>query len=208
MHENLPSIYRLVRFLVILILSNIPLSRQMSFNYSVRSRSMRCLGEFFHENSSSVFHFNSNSSEMRVRLFDINGNTIYNKENSSNVKIAFTASETGTHQICVDNYSNSDINISFMYLRGVAAKDYSELAKKSNLKPIEMHLTKLKESIEDLKHENREIMSREEIRIKASNEKISGRVIFFSFVLLLFMATIGVVEFFVIKKYLQDKKVI
>ena len=53
-----------------------------------------------------------------------------------------TANEGGNHQVCVENYGSLEIKFDFEFLSGIAAKDYSEVAKKSNLKPIELSVYK------------------------------------------------------------------
>lgn len=52
--------------------------------------------------------------------------------------MGLTATEGGNHQICIENLGQADSNIDFEFLSGVMAKDYSEVAKKSNLKPVEL----------------------------------------------------------------------
>jgi hypothetical protein len=41
--------------------------------------SMRCLGEFLPDKSTVIYKITSNIKEIRVRLFDPNGYTVYNK---------------------------------------------------------------------------------------------------------------------------------
>ena len=42
--------------------------------------------------------------------------------------------------MCLENYGSEQTKITFEFLSGVAAKDYSAIAKKSNLKPIELNV--------------------------------------------------------------------
>lgn len=89
----------------------------------------------------AIFVINSDKPEIEVNLFDPNGHTPYKKQGQGFVKIAFTATETGNHQVCIKNYGNERIKINFEFLSGVAAKDYSAIAKKSTLKPIELNVS-------------------------------------------------------------------
>lgn len=132
-----------MRKLAFLIIYCIQFLNCTKFFFHVEQRSMKCFGEYFTEGTAFIYNINSNSREMRIRLFDPNGNTLFNKENSITVKIAFTANEIGNHQLCVDNYSNYEIKIDFELLAGVAARDYSELARTAKFKPIELHVTLL-----------------------------------------------------------------
>jgi len=92
-------------------------------------------------------------------------------------------------------------------LSGVAAKDYSDIAKKSNLKPIELNLKKLEDMISYLIHELSSIMAHEE-KTLALNDALSNKIILFSMLTLVSMIVIGLVETFYIQKYLQNRKII
>jgi hypothetical protein len=46
----------------------------------------------------------------------------------------------GNHQLCIENYGNNIVEIDFEIVSGIAAKDYSELAKKKNLTPVELNV--------------------------------------------------------------------
>jgi hypothetical protein len=98
-------------------------------------------------------------------------------------------------------------NINFKFLSGVSAKDYSEIAKKSNLKPIELNLQKLNDMISYLIHELSSIMAHEETTL-AANDSLSNKIILFSMLTLIAMITIGLIETIYIKKYLQNRKII
>lgn len=162
---------------------------------------------FSYNNFLAIFSISTEEDDMRVRLFDPNGNTVYNKENSKNIKIAYTAIEAGNHQLCIENYNRNDKKINFEFLTGVAAKDYSDVAKKSNLKPIELNLQKLEDMISYLVHELSSVMAHEESTL-ALNDALSNKIILFSMLTLVSMVTVGIFETVFIQKYLQRRKLI
>ncbi len=123
------------------------------------------------------------------------------------MKIAFTASEAGNHQLCFDNESNQQHKVDFEFLSGVNAKDYSDIAKKSNLKPIELNLKKLEDMISYILHELSGMMSYEENSL-AVNDALSNKIILFSMITLVAMIVIGLVETFYIQKFLRNRKLI
>jgi len=89
----------------------------------------------------------------------------------------------------------------------VNAKDYSDIAKKSNLKPIELNLKKLEDMISYLIHELSNIMSHEESSL-ALHDALSNKIILFSMMTLISMIVIGSIETFYIQKFLRNRKLI
>ena len=77
--------------------------------------------------------------------------TVYEK-NVDNGKFAFTSPENGEYVFCFNNYDDMDKTVTFDTHSGVKAKDYSNIVKKENLKPLEAKLKRL----EDLTRETLE----------------------------------------------------
>lgn len=99
------------------------------------------------------------------------------------------------------------MRVDFEFLTGVSAKDYSDIAKKSNLKPIELNLKKLEDMISYLIHEFSSVMAHEE-KTLALNDALSNKIILFSMITLISMIVVGLMETIYIKKYLQNRKLI
>ncbi len=129
------------------------------------------------------------------------------QENSKYIKIGYTASEPGNHQICIDNLGNNEEKLTFEFLTGIAARDYSEVAKKSNLKPIELNLKKLEDMVTYLIKELSAIMAHEESSL-AINDTLSNKIILFSMITLISMIAVGLIETLYIRRYLQKRKLI
>ena len=53
-------------------------------------------------------------------------------------KFAFTANDAGAHKVCFVNNGQLSRRVVFDFLTGVDAKDYTELAKKEHLQPLEV----------------------------------------------------------------------
>jgi hypothetical protein len=179
----------------------------IEFGLLVEPGKNRCVGEYLTENTFALFNIVGENETFRVKLFDPNGNTVYDRENSRNVKIGYTASEPGNHQICIDNNGNDNERLSFEFLSGVAARDYSEVAKKSNLKPIELNLQKLEDMVNYLIKELSALMAHEESSL-AINDTLSNKIILFSMITLIAMVAVGLIETLYIRRFLQKRKLI
>lgn len=112
----------------------------LTVDIDIKQYQYKCMGEYLVESTLALFKVNSPTSEIRVRLLDQNGNQLFNKEKESEVKIAYTPKVSGNHQICIDNRSEKEIRLEFQFKTGVSAKDYSSVAKQSNLKPMELNV--------------------------------------------------------------------
>lgn len=123
------------------------------------------------------------------------------------MKIAFTSTDAGPHQLCLDNETTTGSKVDFELLSGVEAKDYSEIATKSNMKPVEINLKKLQDTIAFLLKELSGVMMYEETTL-ALNDALSNKIILFSMITLVSMVVIGLFETLYIKKYLQRRKLI
>ena len=155
----------------------------------------------------AVFEISAYYQELRIRLFDVNGRTIYTKNNEKKHKITYTTVESGNHKLCIDNYSSNNNTIQFVYKNGIEAKDYSQLARLDNLKPIDVNIAKLQDKMEELFHE---MVSFKELEKSNLNEfdRIFGRVIFFSVILFSLMGVITFITISFVRNYLKHRKVI
>lgn len=142
-----------------------------------------------------------------MRLIDPNGVAVYNKNNENNYKISYSTTDSGNHQLCLDNYSSKENKIEFSFKSGIEAKDYSKIAKKDNVKPIEMHIEKLQDKMEQLIHS---MVSFKEIENNnlGTFDGIVNRVFFTSIVLLSVMGVITLISLSIVKKFLRERKVI
>jgi hypothetical protein len=55
-----------------------------------------------------------------------------------------TTVEGGNHQICIENFNHeNESKINFVMLTGIAARDYSNVARKKKFKPLELNVNHL-----------------------------------------------------------------
>ena len=114
----------------------------MKFYTDIKPSAIKCVGEYLIENTLALFSIkNENGNSNVVRLFDPSGVTVYKKENLDTVKLAYTAKESGNHQLCINNEIDKSQRVEIEILTGVAAQDYSSIAKQSNLKPMELNVS-------------------------------------------------------------------
>ena len=105
------------------------------------------------------------------------------------------------------NSLNDEVKIDFLLKYGVAAKDYSNMARTKDLQPIDLELEKLADRTQDLSHYANFAQTHEKI-FEGSLNSISGNIVKFSSLLIVIMAIIGVVETVFLKNFMKRRKIV
>ena len=116
-------------------------SFSLKFLFDIEPYTNKCVGEYLIENTLVLFSVTSENQSKVVKFYDPNGVVIYVKSNEDKMKAAYTSKESGNHQICIHNTSKAVDRNELEILTGVAAQDYSSIAKQSNLKPMELNVS-------------------------------------------------------------------
>lgn len=132
---------------------------------------------------------------------------VYEKKDKETVVASLTAGKTGSHHMCITNKEKKDIVVDFEFLSGVNAKDYSSVAKQSTLKPLELNLQKLEDTISYIIEEMSNIVNYQEKSL-AVNDELGSKIILFSCITMITMVIVGIIETVYIQKYLTNKKII
>ena len=95
----------------------------------------------------------------------------------------------------------------FDFQSGVAVKDYSELATKEHLKPLEVELRKIEDRIENI---HREMMYQRELEEehRNTNESTNSRVVGYSLLTILVVFGVAVTQAVYLYTYLHRIKIL
>lgn len=97
-----------------------------------------CLDEHFSDKTLIIYEINSNITS-HVRIIDPTDKEVYEKYDILDHKLALTTHDGGYYETCIENQNNDDhARVEFSLKHGVAAKDYSSIAKYKDLKPLEL----------------------------------------------------------------------
>lgn len=95
-----------------------------------------------------------------VTVSDSLGTAVYSKSVASEGKFAHTSSKAGEYRMCFHNSEGvSQKTISLQLSSG--GRDYKELAKKDNLKPLEVELKRLEDAVVAIHAEMKLLQDRE-----------------------------------------------
>ena len=195
----------LQKLLIISIL--LKLTTSVQFAFKISPNKIYCTGEYITENTVALFGMISNSNRFKAEIFDPKNKMLYSKTGELEIKLSLTAAENGNHQVCITNNDRKEIQIDFEFLSGIQAQDYTDIAKESNLKPVEASVKKVEDTIQYL-IKDLTLVAKEEDRTLTVNDNISSNIYKFSFITLFAIIVIGVVETMFLKRYLHKRKII
>ena len=180
-------------------------TQQTSLEISLESKEDLCLSEYYKEGIANVISIYSDS-DCQMDIYEPEGDSLYT--NSSQIhQFSFISEKDGYYDFCILNENDFNISYTFILKTGIAARDYSSLAKTRDLKPSEIELEKIndrKKNIEHFAHSSDRHQRRFERRI----ERLTSKIITCSLIIMGVMIIIGGVETFYLKKFMERRKII
>jgi len=129
--------------LLVVIISQIALSLQVTNLYMVlEPQEESCLHEYFSDKTLIIYELFFNNTQSHVIIKDPESKIMTDKEANGQFKEAFTTFQGGYYEICITNKDREVFSeVHFQLKHGVAAKDYSAVAKSKDLKPLELDVS-------------------------------------------------------------------
>lgn len=145
-----------------LVLVNfICLSSIESLMFHLAPNSRKCLKEEIHKDVLVKGEYDLTEiagHHTKLEVVDSKNHILYNKDEATRGKFAFTTDEYDVFQICFETRILSDMRtqkdlskeVSISLKHGTEAKDYENLAKVEKLKPLEIELRRLEDLSQDI----------------------------------------------------------
>jgi hypothetical protein len=149
---------------------------------------------------------------------DTKGHTLYNKEDATKGRFAFTTEEYDIFDVCFETklphgqkmnlspqHTSKEVSIKLKH--GVETKDYDALAKANQLKPLEVELSRL----EDLSHAivtDFAYMKQREEEMRDTNESTNNKVLYFSIFSMFCLMSLAIWQVLYLRRYFKAKKLI
>ncbi|CAD8133778.1 unnamed protein product [Paramecium octaurelia] len=183
----------------------------VQFTFSLKQKELKCFGENIGQNSLVVGSIQGNSSEysLKIHMPTKKVDNILQYTHSQELhKFSFTTNNTQlNYQFCIHNLANEWTSYNFTLVTGMDAQDFSLLAQKEDLKPLEIHLKKLNGLVNAVELDQKEIEERQSDRFQ-NVSKISYKIILFSVITLLLMMLTNFVQARKLKQFFRNKKLI
>ena len=136
------------------------------------------------------------------------GHEVYKEEKKSSVSHAFTATLAGPHWVCVSNLdSYKELDVMMTMKSGVAAKDYSKIAKKEHLEPAQIAMRRIDDLLTEYRG-NLFYQRRREERMRETVDSTSDRALAFCLFNGVLIIAVGFVQAYFFRKFFRSKKII
>lgn len=210
---------------LLVLLSLLSISAVTAIQFSLKQGEELCLSETITAGELIAGEYNINpvGSRIQCTMSDPSGGLLYSRVAESQLdstgskvdsyKFTATAPITGDHRICFSNTqydtvtSGNPKTVQFTLTTGLGTTDYSALAKKDSLKPIEVELKRLEDTVKTI-HNELKYLSDREVTMRSINDSTSTQVVWFSWLTLILLVSLKLAEVIYLKKYFKSKKLI
>eukprot|EP01091_Cochliopodium_minus_P016550 TRINITY_DN6245_c0_g1_i1.p1 TRINITY_DN6245_c0_g1~~TRINITY_DN6245_c0_g1_i1.p1 ORF type:complete len:208 (+),score=54.94 TRINITY_DN6245_c0_g1_i1:31-654(+) len=187
-----------------------------SLVFHLRANEELCLDEQI--NYDTVVHGEFRSLGAKSEMFAVQvlapegQRIIWEKYSTTEGSFGFTAEEYGDYRFCFRRITKGKslplvAEMSFQLNTGVDAKDYSAVAKKEHLKPIEVEMKKAEDMIKEILNSLTEWQVREEAH-RDTSETANETIVNWSIFTLILIVGLGLYQTWSLKRFLKTKRVI
>ncbi|KAI3467307.1 hypothetical protein Pfo_023970 [Paulownia fortunei] len=195
-------------------------TRVESIRFDLESGHTKCISEDIKSNSMTVGKYqivNPNeghplpeSHKITVRVTSAYGNSYHYSDHVTEGHFAFQAVEAGDYMACffaADHKPSTSITIDFDWKSGVAAKDWTNVAKKGSVELMELELKKMFDTVQSIHDEMYYLREREE-EMQQLNRSTNSKMFWFSFLSILVCLSVAGLQLWHLKSFFEKKKLI
>lgn len=180
-----------------------------SFEVELSSKEMFCLGE---ELSSQILIVGNieappGTEHLSVSVKNPAGESMYSKNLTNFAKFSFTALDSGTHSLCLENEGTLRLPVKVDLKTGVRAKDYSNIASTKEMKELDYRIKMYEDLIKQI-HGRMQVLREREEQMRNTNLTIHSRVVSYSICTIFLLVALAVVQILYLKKFFRAKKMI
>lgn len=205
------------RPLLALALCALSLSAARAVQFDIRRRTDKCLSDEVAQGSMVVVHYNVIGSArgktgVSLAIKDPANRLLKQDQDIDTAdddihKFSFLADAGGSYSVCFVNSNDAPVRVLLDFKHGVEAKDYTEVAKREHLMPVEKELRKMEDTVDEI-HREMLYMREREAAMRNTNESTNSRVLWFSFLSIVVLLGMGVWQVLYLKKFFKSKKLI
>ena len=208
------SIIKLLWISLCMFLITVTCSSGMYFELPINTE--KCLREEIHKDVLVKGDFDVtviDRVKTDLKITDSNGHILYQKEDASSGKFAFTTDDYDMFQLCFSSktddkhYKPPPQDVRLDLKRGIEAKNYEDLAKNEQLKPLEVELRRLEDLSKSIVDAFAYMKKREE-EMRDTNESTNSRVLYFSAFSMLCLVALATWQVLYLRKFFKSKKLI
>ncbi|XP_062104748.1 transmembrane emp24 domain-containing protein p24delta7-like [Humulus lupulus] len=206
--------------LLVVLLLVLTATAVLSMRFDLQSGTTKCISEEINANAMTLgkylvvnpYHDSplSDTHKVNVRVSSPNGNNYHYMDNVESGNFGFTAPEKGDYTTCFwapEKLPPKTITVEFDWRTGVAATDWSNVAKKGQVDTLEVELKKMYTAVTHIHDEMFHLRERED-EMQQFNRTTNSKMATFSFLSLLVCLSVAGLQFWHLKTYFQKKKLL
>lgn len=191
-----------------------------SLRFELESGHTKCIAEELKSNSMTVGKYSivnpqdghpmPDSHRVTVRVTSSHGNSYHQAEHVESGQFAYTAAEAGDYMACfwaADHKPPVTLTVDFDWRSGVAAKDWTNVAKKGSVDAMELELKNLFDTVASIQEEMLYLRDRED-EMQALNRDTNSRMGWLSILSLLVCVSVAGLQLWHLKSFFEKKKII
>ena len=194
-----------LNLLIIQILFSNIISQQFSFEQSLLEKEEICIEEYYKIGTVTIISIYSDNP-IELSIFMPTKKILYSNKTEIHT-FSFVSEYDDYYEFCLYNENYKKTNFSIFLKSGIAAKDFSSLAKTRDFKKSEIEIEKIIERKKNIQHFYQRSYNHD-ILFEISIQQLTKRIITCSFIIIFVMILIGGVETYYLKKFMERRKII
>ncbi|XP_059451637.1 transmembrane emp24 domain-containing protein p24delta9-like [Corylus avellana] len=191
-----------------------------SMRFDLGSGNSKCISEDIKSNAMTVGKYNvinpnegfpvPDTHKITVRVTSPHSSSYHYGDHVEEGNFAFTAAESGDYSACFwapDHKPPVIVTVDFDWRTGVAAKDWSKVAKKGQIEVMELELKKLFDTVTSIHDEMFYLREREE-EMQQLNRATNSKMATFSFLSILVCLSVASLQLWHLKAFFERKKLL
>ncbi|MED6148903.1 hypothetical protein PIB30_057430 [Stylosanthes scabra] len=191
-----------------------------SMRFELRSGLTKCIAEDIKNNAMTVGKYSvvnpnedhpiPDNHKLVVKVSSPSGNSYHYGDHVESGNFAFTAAESGDYTTCFwipESKDNPIVTIDFEWRTGIAAKDWSKVAKKGQVEIMEFELKKLFDTVQSIHDEMFYLREREE-EMQELNKSTTSKMFTFSFLSIVVCLSVASLQLWHLKSFFERKKLL
>ncbi|XP_068642877.1 transmembrane emp24 domain-containing protein p24delta9-like [Aristolochia californica] len=207
-------------FSTVFVILSLLFTTVLGLRFDLQSGHTKCITEDIKINSLSVGKYNivgpseehhsPDSHKITARITSPYGNSLHHADNVESGNFAFTSTEAGDFFACFwapEHKPAATITVEFDWKTGVAAKDWSNVAKKGKIDVMELELRKLEDTIKSIHEEMFYLREREE-EMQDLNRTTTSRMALLTGLSFFVCVSVAGLQLWHLKTFFERKKIL
>ena len=191
--------------IIFLILILKIISQQTSFEITLIEKKEKCFKEYYKTGTVIIMSIYS-ENPIGLTIYMPSKQLLYGNI-TENHQFSFISEENDYYEFCMFNENENSVNFTFIIKCGIAAKDFSSLAKTRDFQKSEIEIEKIIERKKNIQHFYSRYNKLQRF-FEISLDNLTNKIISCSCIIIFVMIVIGGLETYYLKKFMERRKII